>query len=142
MGALLVAAQVALCVLLIGRGWPGMAENPWLWIGVGIGTAVGASGIWAMRWSQVKITPEPGHAAELCERGIYRFIRHPMYSGLLLGMTMFAAAAGGWAGWVLWAGLAMVLWCKIRIEERLWSERDPAYREYRKRTRRIIPWIF
>jgi protein-S-isoprenylcysteine O-methyltransferase Ste14 len=109
---------------------------------VGIGSAVGASAIWAMRVSHVKMTPEPGHAAELCQRGIYRFIRHPMYSGLLLAMTMFAVAAGGWMGGLLWAGLAAVLWGKLSLEERLWSERDPAYREYMKRTRRLVPFLF
>ena len=95
-----------------------------------------------MRVSNVKMAPEPEDAAELCERGIYRFIRHPMYSGLLMGMTMFAVAAGGWSGWVLWAGLAAVLWGKLSLEEKLWVEHDPAYREYMKRTRRLIPWIF
>ena len=137
-----MTGQVVLCVLLIRFGWRGMWDNPWLWIGVGMGFLVGASGVWAMRLSHVKMTPEPGHAAELCERGIYRLIRHPMYSGLLMGMTMFAFAAGGWIGWLLWLGLAVVLWGKLWIEEKLWSERGPAYREYMTRTRRIIPWLF
>ena len=108
-----------------------MFESPGLWGGVVLGAVITLSGVWAMRVSRVKMTPEPGHEAELCERGVYRVIRHPMYSGVLVAFAMFAFAVGSWTGWLIWAGLGTVLWMKITIEEKLWSDRDPSYRDYK-----------
>ncbi len=142
MGALLVSAQVGCCLYLIWFGGRGVIGDPRLWFGVAAGVAVSASGVWAMRVSRVKLTPEPGAEAELCDRGIYAHLRHPMYAGLLLAFAMFAIGAGGWGGWIVWGGLLAVLLVKLGIEERLWSERDPAYRDYMKRTRRLIPGVF
>lgn len=141
-GLLLATAQFFLCAGLIWIGRHGFSERPWLWSGVLAGGLIAASGVWAMRVSQVKITPEPGPNAELCERGIYARIRHPMYAGLLLACAMFAIGAGNWQGWTIWAALLAVLLSKIRIEERLWSVRDPAYRDYTKRSKRLVPWIW
>lgn len=140
-GLLLVTAQVALCVVLLWLGWRGVMELPWLWIGVAIGGAILTSGVVTMRMSHVRVHPEPGEKAELCERGIYGHIRHPMYSGVLLAFAMFAMGAG-WIGAVLWLGLLLVLLAKLRIEERLWSDRDARYVEYRKRTKRLVPGIW
>ena len=141
-GIALVSAQVACCIALIWLGGRGVWENRWLWPGVLAGAAVGAAGVWAMRLSRVKVTPEPGVGAELCERGIYRHIRHPMYAGLLLAFAMFALGAGGWPAWMVWVGLFAVLLAKLRIAEHLWSARGPAYREYMTRTKRLAPGIW
>ncbi len=94
-----------------------------------------------MRVGQVRVTPLPGEGATLCRRGPYRFIRHPMYSGQLLAFAMFAVGEGGLAGWLAWLSLAAVLWIKIEIEERFWLVRDPEYAEYRRTTKRLVPWI-
>lgn len=136
-----MVAQVAFCLILIALGSRGVIQNYWLWPGVLLGVIVSASGVWAMRWSHVKLTPEPGATSTLCRRGIYRRIRHPMYAGLLLAFAMFAFAAGFW-GWPAWLGLFAVLAAKMRIEETEWLRRDAAYAEYRENTKRLIPGIW
>ncbi|MCB1093160.1 MAG: isoprenylcysteine carboxylmethyltransferase family protein, partial [Verrucomicrobiae bacterium] len=141
LGQWLVAAQVGLCVWLIWLGWSGVLAHPWLWPGVVVGVVISASGVWAMRLSRLRVTPEPGEEATLCERGIYGWIRHPMYAGLLLAFAMFAIGAGNPFAWLGWAGLLGVLLAKLRIEERLWSGRDPAYRAYMSRTKRLVPGV-
>lgn len=140
-GIALVAAQVIFCLILIVLGSGGLLHDVRLWPGVVLGVIVSASGVWAMRLSQVKLTPEPGTASTLCDRGIYHYIRHPMYAGLLLAFAMFAVVAGI-GGWLAWLGLFAVLGAKMRIEESLWLERDPAYAEYRKKTKRLIPGVW
>ena len=140
-GIALVAAQVIFCLILIVLGSGGLLRDVRLCPGVVLGVIVSASGVWAMRLSQVKLTPEPGATSTLCDRGIYRHIRHPMYTGLVLAFAMFAVAAGLW-GWLAWMGLFAVLGAKMRIEEKLWLDRDPAYAEYRKKTKRLIPGIW
>ena len=139
---LLVLLQTAGCIALLWLGWSGIRACPWLWIGVFAGAAIMVSGILAIRISQLRMTPEPGAKAVLCRSGPYRFIRHPMYTGLLLAFGMFALAEGGWAGSLTWLGLFAVLWIKLQIEERHWLARDPEYAAYQRETKRLVPWVF
>ncbi len=74
--------------------------------------------------------------------GPYRFIRHPMYSGYLLGHLGFLSMNAS-----LW-NLAVYTFCyatqavRLMAEERLLSV-DPLYREYRTRVRYwLIPGLF
>ncbi len=140
-GLLLVTGQVGLCLALLWFGWRGLHAHPWLWLGVAAGTGIMVAGVMAMRMSHVRVHPEPGEKAELCERGIYGHIRHPMYAGVLLAFAMFAVGAG-WIGAILWLGLLFVLLAKLRIEERLWTARDGRYADYIRRTRRLIPGVW
>jgi protein-S-isoprenylcysteine O-methyltransferase Ste14 len=80
----------------------------------------------------------------LIEVGPYRYIRHPSYSGALLSLLGFGLALGNWAG------LAASLSClgsayayRIPIEEvALTSALGETYREYLKRTWRLVPFLF
>jgi protein-S-isoprenylcysteine O-methyltransferase Ste14 len=86
--------------------------------------------------------PAPMPSAELVERGIYRFIRHPIYTGLILAAlggsiyTVSLLAVG------LTALLAVVLDLKSRREEIWLRERFPEYKAYAARTRKFIPGIY
>lgn len=86
--------------------------------------------------------PQPRANAVLVQHGIYRFMRHPLYSSLIL-------VGFGWS--LLWQSgpalvaalvLVMVLHGKARTEERFLRERFPGYAEYSKRVRRFIPGIY
>ena len=77
-------------------------------------------------------------APEFQTPGLYRWVRHPLYLGFLLAFwctpTMTAGRAlfaGVWTGWILLA---------IRLEERdLVRHHGDAYREYRRRVRKLVP---
>jgi len=140
-GRFLVVAQVTGIVVLLLLGWQGMVRNALLMLGVVCATFLGIHAVMMMRWKNLRATPEPGEHAELCELGIYGLIRHPMYAASLLGAGMFALGAGsGWA-YGLWVLLVIVLWVKLRREESLWLEKEPAYAGYMKRTKRLIPFL-
>jgi len=141
-GIWLVVAQFALCITLLILGAPGLRDHPWLWAGIAAGCGIAGAGVAAIRASRVRLTPEPGADAELCERGIYGWIRHPMYAGVLLAFGMCALASGTGTGGVLWLALAGVLGMKARIEERLWTSRHAGYAAYARRTKRLIPGIW
>ena len=80
----------------------------------------------------------------LIEVGPYRYIRHPSYTGALLTLLGFGLALGNWAG------LAAALLCmgfayayRIPVEEAaLASALGEAYKEYLKRTWRLVPFLF
>lgn len=92
--------------------------------------------------SSLSPLPAPLPSAELVERGIYRFIRHPIYAGLILavlGGSIYSVSA---LALVLTGALAVVLDLKSRREEIWLRERFPGYAAYAARTRKFIPGIY
>jgi protein-S-isoprenylcysteine O-methyltransferase Ste14 len=90
-------------------------------------------------WSGM-VTLKEGH--ELVERGPYRFVRHPIYTGML---TMFFATAlvqrhlAGFVGVLL---MFASFWIKLGLEENLMLQQFPGrYAGYRQRTKRLIPFV-
>jgi protein-S-isoprenylcysteine O-methyltransferase Ste14 len=86
--------------------------------------------------------PFPRDDARLATTGAYALVRHPMYGGGLILCL----------GWVLWVqswltlGYALALFvlldAKSRREERWLMERFPAYDAYRRRVRKLIPFVY
>ena len=80
---------------------------------------------------------------ELIERGPYAYVRHPIYSGMLLmmlGAAIFSGRAGAFA---ILAIIFFSLWYKARQEERLLTEHFPEeYPKYKARVKALIPFIF
>ena len=75
--------------------------------------------------------------------GPYAYVRHPIYTGLLLALIGTAIVRGEWRG-VLAVLIALAaLWRKLRLEERWMIETfGDEYRRYRERTAALIPFIF
>jgi protein-S-isoprenylcysteine O-methyltransferase len=78
------------------------------------------------------------------ERGLYRHIRHPAYSGTLLTMLGLGLASGNAAGLaVLMAGTLAGHLYRVRVEEAALVRAIGApYRAYQQRTWRFIPWVY
>lgn len=76
--------------------------------------------------------------------GPYRWVRHPMYSDMMLWAVSFALVTANWFyAAALAAGLAVLFILRIPDEEKLMTERfGGQYREYMKRTKRLIPYIY
>jgi protein-S-isoprenylcysteine O-methyltransferase Ste14 len=84
---------------------------------------------------------QPGH--KLVTSGVYRFIRHPSYLGLLVNSLGWALAFHSGVGVFLTALLIQPLVARIRAEERLLrSYFGGEYDFYRSRTSRLIPWVY
>ena len=81
--------------------------------------------------------------AELVTTGIYRYIRHPMYSSLLLLAWGVFWKAPSWSGAALVAVATGCLLATARAEERENLRFfGPAYAAYMQRTKRFIPFLF
>jgi protein-S-isoprenylcysteine O-methyltransferase Ste14 len=76
------------------------------------------------------------------QTGPYRFLRHPMYTGML-GMFAGTAIVSGQYHALLGVAVGVLTYArKIRIEDRVLSaEFGSAYETYRKRTAALIPWV-
>lgn len=80
---------------------------------------------------------------ELVKTGIYRYIRHPLYSSLLFLCWGAFFKRPGWAALALAVIATFFLTITAKIEEaensRFWGE---TYREYMKQTRMFVPYLF
>ncbi len=115
------------------------------WLGVGLFAAGGALRIWPVfvlgrRFSGL-VAIQPGHT--LVMTGIYRYIRHPSYLGLLVNAIGWGLAFRSGVGVVLAALLVPPLLARIRSEERLLrGEFGNEYEAYCARTSRLIPGVY
>ena len=114
------------------------------WIGAAITAAGLAFAVWARRhigrnWS-ASVTVKAGH--ELVTSGPYALVRHPIYTGLLLGFTGWAIATGQWRGVLAVLVAYLSLLRKYRLEERWMRERfGPAYDDYARRVKALVPFV-
>ncbi len=92
------------------------------------------------QWSP-ELEIQPGH--RLIIRGIYRVVRHPMYSGFLvfgLGLVFLSANL---FGCVYLPAVAAMIITRLPSEEQLLAEEfGEEYLEYKRRSSALIPGIF
>jgi len=94
----------------------------------------------AGNWSGT-VTLKEDH--EIVRTGPYRWIRHPIYSGLLLGLLGSAVALGDVRGLVALLLAVGAFWARIRLEERRLEDHfGAAYVEYRRASWAIIPLVY
>jgi protein-S-isoprenylcysteine O-methyltransferase Ste14 len=98
--------------------------------------------VWVMRPGRFNVRPTVHPRAEMVARGPYRLIRHPMYLSVLVFFTVLVVARPTALRIGLWAVLLIDLAIKMRMEERSLEEAVAGYREYEKKTRRLVPWVF
>jgi protein-S-isoprenylcysteine O-methyltransferase Ste14 len=105
----------------------------------GVLFAIWARVILGRNWSAT-VTLKQSH--DLIQSGPYRWVRHPIYSGMLLsfiGVILFLDRVGGVVGLVI---AIAVYYLKARQEETIMAGHfGQAWEQYRSRTRAIIPFI-
>jgi protein-S-isoprenylcysteine O-methyltransferase Ste14 len=135
--------------LVPSHGYDGKLRLWWVteneaWACVGL-IALGFLFAWWARiylgslWSG-QITTKTEH--HVVDRGPYRIVRHPIYTGILIAVFATAAVKGtvlGIAGALL---ITLGLWMKARLEER-WLRQElgaEAYDDYRRRVPMLLPF--
>lgn len=149
-GELWVVAQLVLLggiflAPFLDDGWPIAGLNPLsrvagLFAGLA-GLALVALAAGSLNAS-FTIFPRPKDNGVLSQSGVYGIVRHPMYGGVIL-------AALGWSlfwisplGAILTIALGLFFDRKAHQEEIWLQERYPEYARYRKRVRKLIPWVY
>ncbi len=147
-----LALQAVLFVLVaVGpRTWPGLPAWGVGWSragSVGGGLLLVAGGLLAGAGAvnlgrNLTPLPRPKDDASLVVAGAYRIVRHPIYSGL-------SAMSFGWGLWAhgwLTLGYALLLFLffdlKSRREETWLREKYPAYADYQRRVRKLVPFVY
>ena len=80
---------------------------------------------------------------KVVEKGPYKYVRHPSYTGALLILIGIGLALQSWGAVIILILLfSLAYGYRIHIEEKvLISELGSPYIEYKKRTKRLIPYI-
>ncbi len=112
------------------------------------GTAVTGSGllfsVWGRyhlgkNWSQA-VTIKDDH--KLITNGPYGLVRHPIYTGFLMGFLGSSIALGEWRGLVAVALVFIVLLHKLRLEDKWLQEQfGKSYELYSKRVCALVPFL-
>lgn len=124
-----------------GAWWP---QQPLAWFGAALvmaGTGLTLAGLFTLG-SALTPFPRPRANATLRTRGVYAWVRHPVYGGLIV-------ATLGWSLWwlsVTGAAFVLVVFLffdrKSGREEQWLSETYPDYAQYRARVRKLLPGIY
>lgn len=150
--SILAVAYLGLFVipaLYVLTGFPASLDRPFIpaiaWLG--LVPLIGA--LWLFRRSHAdlgrnwSITLQVRDRHVLVKTGVYRLIRHPMYSSFfLLGLTQMLLLPNWLTGisGVLGAGVLFAF--RVLREERMMLESfGEQYRDYMTHTKRIVPWI-
>lgn len=102
-----------------------------------IGVAIGLLGISGLRRS-LSVFPTPTNTATLVTDGIYKYIRHPMYTGIILVTVAITLYKPSVLGLVLFTSLFIVLIIKSSYEEKLLMKKFVGYKQYKLRTGRFF----
>ncbi len=108
-------------------------------LALGLGFAVWARLHLGANWSSA-VTVKDQHT--LIRSGPYRYVRHPIYTGLLLGVVGTAIVIGQWRGVASLVIAFAALVYKSRIEERRMEQTFPEYADYRRTTPALIPFLY
>lgn len=100
--------------------------------------------VWARRhlgrnWSASVVVKED-HA--LVRTGPYRFVRHPIYTGILLAFLGMVVTIGEWRGLVALALAFVSFLVKSRAEEARMRETFPEYDAYARGTAALVPYVY
>ena len=92
-------------------------------------------------YAAANVTVETGQT--LVSGGAYKFVRHPMYLGNVIGMVGIPLALGSYWGLLFVIPGLLVLVFRIRDEEEVLTGELDGYREYTRRVRyRLVPYIW
>ena len=144
LGTWLVVLQFGLLLLLAALAAPAIRQPAipaaaWL-----LALGSGLLGAWTLahnRLGNFNIRPTPKPRGVLVTSGPYRWIRHPMYTAVLLGAGALAWTSDSVPAWLACLALSLVLLLKSTLEEHWLRVQHPGYAAYCRTSKRFVPWL-
>ena len=114
------------------------------------GAALHFAGIIPVQWSlvanphletTVRIQTDRGH--KVISRGPYRYVRHPMYVGVILMFFGWPLILGSWVALGISCFIVCLLCVRTHFEDRTLRSELPGYTEFCRKTRyRLVPGLW
>jgi protein-S-isoprenylcysteine O-methyltransferase Ste14 len=148
-GELYVVVQAILLIALFFGpkdifGLPTMLNQTLWWIGQILFYSGIVIAIWAAILLGPNLTPlpKPKPSGEFIQSGLYRFVRHPIYFGVIL-------VCFGWAGieqtlFTLVLAIILLIFFDLKSrQEEIWlTEKFSEYDVYKQNTKKLIPFLY
>lgn len=129
----------SIAVLLFGGVWQ---FSWWNWGLFTFGILVFAWAVASLGANNFTVLPEPRDGNTLSHRGIYRYLRHPMYTAVLLCGVAVAFGSPSTLRWIALCVCLIVLVLKVGYEEQLLTKRHPSYPEQMAGVARLFPLVW
>jgi protein-S-isoprenylcysteine O-methyltransferase Ste14 len=137
-------------VIYVFTGFPPFADRPFLPLLAWAGLVPAVASLWLFwrthrdlgrNWS-VSLQVRDKH--QLVTDGVYRYVRHPMYTAFFLWAVAQPLLLPNWvAGFSGIVGFGLLYAFRVGREERMMLQAfGSEYRAYMERTARIVPWVY
>jgi len=145
--AVKVAILLAICIQLL-LPWTVLPLSsdpaPFVFAGLllytaGLAMAIAGRSQLGNSWSDIEVPGQVAKASLICH-GLYRYIRHPIYTGDILLLIGLELALNSQALFAILLMVPVILRQAVR-EERLLVRNLPGYGAYCARTKRFVPFV-
>ena len=113
----------------------------YLQVTAGIGISIVIFSVIQLGSRSYSPSTRPSTSNVFVQRGIYRYVRHPLYSGLLIVGLAFFLSQPTLIGGSAFLVLVLVTNVRASLEEEMLEDRHSDYAEYTARTKRFIPLV-
>jgi protein-S-isoprenylcysteine O-methyltransferase Ste14 len=146
-GPLIIFTVFVSIILAFSFGYAGIGQLPdWAFY---LGIFLMFLGILVRQWAIAvlgrffSLTVRVAEDHRVVEKGPYRLVRHPSYTGVLITFIGLGLAVQSWGALLVLLGVfSLSFGYRMRVEEKtLLSELGENYANYMKRTKRIIPYL-
>lgn len=142
-----VAIVLVALALVRGKAFHGDHATASLWLQI-VGLVVLLLGLAVAVWARVRLGRNWGmpmtqkEHPQLITSGPYRWVRHPIYSGLILAMAGTAVAFSWY--WLVVAALigAYFVYSAVREEQYMTRTLPSVYPGYQRATKMLVPFVF
>lgn len=100
---------------------------------------------WALRtnaYAESVSRLQPERSQQVCSDGPYAYVRHPMYSAILMWCVAIVGVFPTWQVTLVSIAVAVLIVVRTLLEDAMLAEGLPGYAEYRSKVRwRLIPFV-
>lgn len=113
-------------------------------LGASLLVAGGIFGTWGIvsLGKNLTVVPKPIEGGQLVTKGPYALVRHPIYTGIILGTLGWALLRSNLVGTALATAAFVFFDLKSRQEELWLTEAYEGYPAYQRKVRKLIPWVY
>lgn len=140
-GKILVFIQIT-CLLILFWQAEWFSMQWWSYAILAVAFGLGLWSIVVMRIGNFNVIPVPVKGGVFVQTGPYKLIRHPMYLSLVLAIAGFVSNEFSWINSITACILIADLIIKLEYEETLLLQHFESYKNYRLKTKKLIPFLY
>lgn len=142
-GKYLLHIQVILIALQFALGsLHAVFKNPILAIPFFVATIIALSSGHSLGLKSYSPFPTPSKNNKLVTGGFYKYVRHPIYTAVMIVALVLLLSNPTFPSFVIFAVLIYIQDIKASLEEEFLTKLHPAYKNYTEKTKKFIPKIY